>query len=125
MRQPYPDDLTDTEWAQIEPIVLKRSYRGAGTTPKHSRREMLNAVFYILRTGCRWRDQPHDFPPWKTVCSQFLRWKQKRIFIQCINNLKADTPPFQKELSKSDKTDVEKDRLSIKIQLSFGCFFQH
>ena len=94
MRQPYPDDLTDTEWAQIEPIILKRSYRGAGTTPKYSRREMLNAVFSILRTGCRWRDLPHDFPPWKTVYSQFLRWKQKGIFIEIHNYVRSSLRKF-------------------------------
>ena len=73
-RKCYPDDLTDKEWAQIEPILKANNrYRNAGRRGKYPRSEMLNAIFYLLRTGCRWIDLPHDFPPWKSVYSQFLR----------------------------------------------------
>ncbi|QVL56353.1 MAG: transposase [Simkaniaceae bacterium] len=47
-----------------------------------SRREKLNAILYVLRTGCQWSDLPHDFPPWKTVYSQFLRWRDRGVFEQ-------------------------------------------
>lgn len=76
MRKPYPDDLTDHEWAVIEPI-LKQVKKISGRPPIYSRREMLNAMFYLLRTGCSWRHLPHDFPPWKVVYDQFLRWRQR------------------------------------------------
>lgn len=81
-RKSYPDDLSDKEWEQIEPILKTNTYRNAGTRYKYPRREMLNAIFYILRTGCRWIDLPHDFPPWGSVYSQFLRWRDKGIFIK-------------------------------------------
>ncbi|WP_255324045.1 transposase [Wolbachia endosymbiont of Muscidifurax uniraptor] len=42
--------------------------------------EIVNAILYILRTGCQWRYLPHDFPPWKAVHEQFRRWKKQRIF---------------------------------------------
>jgi transposase len=79
-RKSYLDDLKDEEWAQIEPILQEGIYRRAGSRGKYSRREMLNAIFYILRTGCRWRDLPHDFPPWTAVYSQFVRWQKRGIF---------------------------------------------
>ena len=41
-----------------------------------------NAILYVLRTGCQWTDLPHDFPPWKSVYSQFLRWRAREVFIK-------------------------------------------
>lgn len=79
-RKPYPSDLTDKEWDQIEPILYENIYRKAGSKGKYSRREMFNAILYVLRSGCQWTDLPHDFPPWKTVYSQFLRWRDKDLF---------------------------------------------
>lgn len=87
-RKPYPDDLSDKEWEQIEPILKTNTYRNAGTRCKYPRREMFNACFYVLRTGCRWIDLPHDFPPWKSVYSQFLRWRDREIFIRMNKTLR-------------------------------------
>lgn len=81
-RLAYPDDLSDKEWEQIEPILKTNTYRNAGTRCKYPRREMLNAMFYILRNGSRWTDLPHDFPPWKSVYAQFLRWRKRDIFMK-------------------------------------------
>ena len=63
-RKPYPTDLSDEQWALIEPLLPKK---GRGRNPTHSRREMLNALLYIARTGCQWRMLPHDLPPWEAV----------------------------------------------------------
>jgi transposase len=79
MRRAYPDDVTDEEWVIIEPILTKQKTR-RGRKPKYSKRELLDAMLYLLRTGCQWRHLPHDFPPWKSVYTQFLRWKQKGVF---------------------------------------------
>jgi transposase len=79
IRKPYPSDLNNQEWQVLGPIICKKK---AGKPPMHSRREMLNAIFYVLRTGCQWTDLPHDLPPWKSVYSQFLRWKQSNLFEQ-------------------------------------------
>ena len=62
-RKAYPNDLSDKEWREIEPLLKKEIYRGAGCKGKYSRREMLNGIFFVLRTGCQWTDLPHDFPP--------------------------------------------------------------
>jgi putative transposase len=75
----YPDDLSDIEWKFIERFT-KNSQTNRGRKPKYGKREMLNAVFYLLRTGCSWRNLPHDFPPWKTVYTQFRTWKYDGFF---------------------------------------------
>ncbi len=71
--KPYPSDLTDEQWKLIRPFFRKPSHRGRKCTVE--RRALVNAIFYILRTGCQWRQLPHDFPPWGTVASQFYRWR--------------------------------------------------
>jgi transposase len=79
-RKPYPSDLTDKEWAEIEPTLSEGVYRKAGSKGKYPPREKFNAILYVLRTGCQSTDIPHDFPPWKTVYSQFLRWRDRSLF---------------------------------------------
>ena len=81
-RKSYPSDLSNQEWEQVWPLLQEGVYRKAGSKGKYSRREMLNSIFYVLRTGCQWTDLPHDFPPWKSVYSQFLRWRDKELFIK-------------------------------------------
>jgi putative transposase len=73
MRKPYPTDLSDAEWACLEPHLP--SLKATGRPPIHNRREILDAVFYVLRSGCPWRFLPHDFPPWKTVFHYFRAWR--------------------------------------------------
>jgi hypothetical protein len=58
MRKPYPTDLSDAEWKYIEPHVP--APKGHGRPRTHSLREILNAVFYLLKSGCQWRLLPHD-----------------------------------------------------------------
>ena len=97
-RKPYPSDLTDEEWSYIEPILCKKK---VGAPASYPRREMLNAIFYVLKTGCQWRELPHDFPPWKTVYSQFLRWRNKQIFEVLNNHLRSS---LRKLLGKTAET---------------------
>lgn len=87
MRHQYPTDLTDQQWQLIEPLF---GFRKKGFQPKHSKREILNAVFYILRTGCAWRFLPHDFPKWTAVYAQFRKWEQMGLFIK-LNDLLRTT----------------------------------
>lgn len=88
-RKLYPSDLKDDEWERIKPLVREDVYYGPKGRSKYSRREILNAIFYVVRTGCQWRDIPHDFPPWTAVRSQFLRWKEKKLFEQIHNFLRS------------------------------------
>ena len=70
-RKAYPSDLTDEQWEHIR-ILLPRP-RGKGRRPSHSRRELLNGLLYIVRTGSQWRALPHDLPPWQTVYDFFRK----------------------------------------------------
>src|SRR6478672_1330127 len=71
-RPPYPTDLTDAQWQLLTPLVPEAP--PLGRPPTHSRREVLNALFYMARTGCQWRLVPHDFPPWSVVRYYFDHW---------------------------------------------------
>ena len=73
MRKRYPTDLTDAEWNYIAPHLP--AHEGLGRPRTHSLREILNAVFYLLISGCQWRLLPHDFPRWPTVYWYFRTWR--------------------------------------------------
>jgi putative transposase len=73
MRRPYQTDLSDAEWACIEPHLP--APKSGGRPRVHALREVLDAVFYVVRGGCAWRLLPHDFPPWKTVYHYFRMWR--------------------------------------------------
>src|SRR5215203_6623881 len=73
MRRAYTTDLSDAEWAYLEAhLPPAQPY---GRPRMHSPREILNAIFYIVRSGCAWRLLSHDFPPWKTVHHYFRIWR--------------------------------------------------
>jgi transposase len=61
-RKHYPTDLSDEQWQILESLPPKKR---RGRNPAHSRREMINALLYLARTGCQWRMLPHDLPPWE------------------------------------------------------------
>jgi transposase len=69
-------DLTDSEWNVIEPL-LPMDRRGP--KPKNNR-QILNGMFYILRTGCPWRDLPERYGPYTTVYNRFIRWRKAGIW---------------------------------------------
>lgn len=77
-RSSYTTDLSDAQWHRIEPLLP--AARHYGRHRKHEMREILNAIFYVLRSGCAWRLLPHDFPPWQTVYYYFRRWTREGIF---------------------------------------------
>lgn len=71
-RKRYPTDLTDREWAILEPLVP--AAKPGGRPPAHARREIINAILYVVRGGNSWRMIPHDLPPWQTTYYYFRRW---------------------------------------------------
>ena len=72
-RHPYPSDLTDEQWAVLQPLIPPA--RPGGRPRKTDLRQVVNALFYLNREGCTWRALPRDFPPWKTVYNYFELWK--------------------------------------------------
>ena len=73
-RQRYYTDLADGEWTLVEPRLPPIYHRGRPVT--HSRRAIVNAIFYIIRSGCAWRLLPRDLPPWKTVYHYWRTWRR-------------------------------------------------
>jgi putative transposase len=72
-RRPYSTDLSDEEWEILRPLVPEA--RPGGRPRAHQTRELLNAIFYVLRGGCAWRLLPHDFLPWQTAYHYFRQWR--------------------------------------------------
>ena len=72
-REAYPTDLTDEQWALLEPLLP--AAKPGGRPRSVDLREVVNAMLYLLRGGCAWRLLPHEFPPWGTVWTYFRRWR--------------------------------------------------
>jgi putative transposase len=81
-RSKYPTDLSDSEWACLKPYLPTPKKRGRGRPIVHSPRKILNAVFYLLKSGCPWRLLPRDFPPWESVYHWFRKWRIDGTFEQ-------------------------------------------
>lgn len=82
-RKAYPSDLSDAQWKLIEPL-LPPPLPG-GRKRETDIRELLNAILYLLKTGCGWRDLPHDFPPEGTVRDYFHQWRRRGVY-KAIND---------------------------------------
>src|SRR5437667_12154625 len=74
----YPSDLKDAEWSVLEPLVTPQTRRGRPR--RHPLRRILNAIFYVVRSGCAWRLLPHEFPAWQTAYHYFRRWRLDGIW---------------------------------------------
>lgn len=73
----YPSNLTDEQWQLIRKLLPKAAKTGR---PAIDRRWVINAIFYLNRTGCQWRALPSDFPKWKTVYTVFWRWRKAGVW---------------------------------------------
>ena len=78
-------DLSDDEWALLEPLMPK-SRKSARTDD----RKIMNAIFYVLRTGMPWRDLPERFGPWKSVYNRFANWAQKGHWATIFRELQIE-----------------------------------
>jgi putative transposase len=87
-RPAYPTDLTDAEWAVLEPHVPAPQPGGRPVT--HSRREICNGILYVTRSGCAWRLLPHDLPPWQTVYGYFRAWRRDGTWQRLQDTLRRE-----------------------------------
>jgi putative transposase len=85
MRKPYPSDLTDGQWAVIEPLIPVNK---VGRPRKVDMREVLNAIFYVNRAGCQWDMLPHDLPAKSTVYDHFAQWKADGTWQKILDSLR-------------------------------------
>ncbi len=75
----YPTDLSDAQWALIEPYIP--AARPGGRPRRVNIRRVVDAIFYLLRSGCQWRMLPNDFPAWGTVWWYFRRWQTDGVWV--------------------------------------------
>jgi transposase len=88
-RRCYPSATTNAEWALLEgllPTPACETSKG-GRPEKHPRREIVDAIRYVVDTGCKWRALPADFPPWRTVWGFMARWAKAGIIGQIRDQL--------------------------------------
>jgi putative transposase len=78
MRKTYPSDLSDAEWTRLQPCLPTPKAEGRPRT--HSLRDVLDAIFYVLKSGCHWRLLPHDFPHWSTVYYHFRKFRLSGVW---------------------------------------------
>src|SRR5204862_3925016 len=85
-RKAYPSDLSDAQWAILEPLMPAQ--KPTGPRLRVDRREVVNAIGYVLRTGCQWRYLPEGFPNWNTVYWYFARWRDDGTWEQINDRLR-------------------------------------
>ena len=87
-RNRYATDLSNRHWAQVERVIP--APKPGGRPAKYDRREIVNALLYVTRTGCQWRLLPKDLPPWRIVYWYFMLWKQNGTFDRLMDLLRGD-----------------------------------
>jgi transposase len=95
----YPSDLTDDEWALVEPLIPPA--KSGGRKRQTDMRAVMNGVMYILSTGCQWRSIPKDFPPHSTIYNYFIWWQcdgvldriHEVLYVECREKAERDTNP--------------------------------
>jgi putative transposase len=85
MRKPYPSDLTDQQWVIIEPLIPVNM---VGRPREVEMREVLNAIFYLNRSGCQWDMLPHDLPPRSTVHDYYRQWRADGTWQKILDALR-------------------------------------
>ncbi len=108
-RKAYPSDLNDAAWSKIASILPTTKM---GRPPKHSRRELLDAIWYVLRTGITWRALPHDFPPWQTVYSYWRSLKLAGVWVYLNDILRQQVR--QQDGRESEASLLIADSQSVK-----------
>lgn len=85
-RKRYTSDLSDAEWALLEPLIPAAKSGGRPRTV--NMREVVNAIFYVLKTGCQWGNLPGDFPPYSTVFDYYNQWRKNKVWQQMNETLR-------------------------------------
>ena len=89
-RQSYPTDLTDAEWTLLAPLLPVPRSGAKGGRPPEDRRELVNGIRYMVRSGCAWRLMPHDLPKWGTCYHYFRLWKNDGTWQRVHDRLRGD-----------------------------------
>ena len=110
----YPSDLTDDEWAYVEPLIPPA--KSGGGKRRTDMRAVMNGVMYILSTGCQWRYLPKDFPPRSTVHNYFVWWQCDRVldrihhalYVECREQAEREASPTAAIIDSQSVKSAEK-----------------
>jgi len=105
----YPTDLSDAQWKQVQGVFSERCRGLVGRPREYSYRQIVNAILYLLRTGCQWRLLPHEFPPYTLVSYYFHQWRKDGTLDRLHDSLRT-------QVRKQAKLDVEPATLRIDSQ---------
>src|SRR5881227_684540 len=84
--KPYASDLSDAEWAILEPLIPPA--KPGGRPRSVNMRQIINGIFYVLRSGGAWRLLPHDYPAWSTVYDYFRKWRNAGVWERLVRTLR-------------------------------------
>lgn len=115
-RKAYPSDLTDAEWEILEPLIPAISPDAVNVV--YTRREIVNGILYVLRSGCPWRLVPHDLPAWGTLYDYFRTWRNDGTWDKVQKSLLKQVR--QKEGRNEDPSAGVIDSQSIKTSATNG-----
>jgi putative transposase len=102
----YPSDLPDSQWALIEPLLpAPKSGLEKGGRPAKNQRQVVNGIFYVVKSGCQWRMLPREFGSWQTIFGYYNRWSKDGIWRKIMEEL----------------TRKERERQGRKAEPSAGC----
>ena len=110
----YPSDLTDAEWALVEPLIPPAKH--GGRKREIDVREVLNGLLYVLSTGCQWRAVPKDLPPKSTLFSYFDLWNwdgtlgriHQELYVKCREAMGRDASPTAAIIDSQSVKSAEK-----------------
>src|SRR2546421_12411294 len=103
-RKPYPSDLTDAQWAILEPLLLAFEERVRPGPPRVvALREVINTLLYLNRTGCQWRFLPHDLLPKSTVYDYFAKWRGNGLFQKIVEALREQVRPSTPQVQEPEQ----------------------
>lgn len=110
----YPSDLTDEEWALIEPLIPPG--RSGGGKRRANLREVVNGLMYVLSTGCQWRAIPKDLPPRSTIHDYFVLWTCERtldrihhaLYVACREQAGCEASPTASIIDSQSVKSAEK-----------------
>lgn len=108
----YPSDLSGQEWDFIKNHFYPKTKRGSAS--KHDKKDIVNAILYVLKGGITWRMLPKDFPPWKTVYDHFSKWSKQGVWEKALDE--ANQRHRQKIGKKSNPSYGIIDAQSVKTQ---------
>ena len=107
-RKAYPSDLSELEWGIIKPLLP--APKGFGHPRTVDLREILNAIFYVQRTGCQWEMLPHDLPPHTTVYGYFQKWQRQGLWQTIHDQLRSK---LRNKLGRDEQSTLRDRRFSI------------